>query len=407
MGTISNGTISALLPAGLMDVLPPRAAFEAATVERLMAAFALFGYERVKPPVIEFEETMLAGSATALTTDTFRVMDPVSQRMLALRPDMTMQVARIATTRLAHWPRPLRLAYAGQVLRVRGSQVRPERQLGQVGAEIVGTGATPAGATAADVEVILMAATALADVGVSGLSVDLDLPTLVPAVLSERPIEPATMARLRIALDRKDVAGVQAEAAAIGDDVASILARLVGAAGPAATALASLMAMELPAAAAAERQLLADVYTRLRAAAPDLPLTIDAVENRGFEYHNGVAFSLFARGVPGELGRGGRYLTPAGEAATGVTLLMDGVLSALPLPPPTLRLLLPAEASPEVGRRLRREGWTAVAALDNVADLAAEAKRLGCSHVLHGGAVQPVESSAAGGSRSPERDSTG
>lgn len=407
MGTISNGTISALLPAGLMDMLPPRAAFEAATVERLMTAFALFGYLRVKPPVIEFEETMLAGSATALTTDTFRLMDPVSQRMLALRPDMTMQVARIATTRLAHWPRPLRLAYAGQVLRVRGSQVRPERQQGQVGAEIVGTDATAAGATAADVEVILMAATSLSEVGVGGLSVDLDLPTLVPAVLGQRPIDPAVMTRLRVALDRKDEAGVRAEAASIGDDVASIIARLIGASGPAATALATLMAIELPAAAAAERQKLADVYARLRAAAPDLPLTIDAVENRGFEYHNGVAFSLFARGVPGELGRGGRYLTPAGEAATGVTLVMDAVLSALALPPPALRLLLPADTAPEVGRRLRREGWTAIAALDTVVDLAAEARRLGCSHLLRDGVVLPVESVAAGGSRSPERDSTG
>lgn len=391
---MSNGTISALLPAGLMDVLPRRAAFEAATVERLMAAFALFGYERVKSPLIEFEETMLAGSAAALTTETFRLMDPVSQRMLALRPDMTMQVARIATTRLAHWSRPLRLGYAGQVLRVRGSQLRPERQLGQVGAEIIGTDATPAGATAADVEVILMAATSLSEVGVEGLSIDLDLPTLVPAVLADRTIDPAVMARLRFALDRKDVAAVRSEAETIGEETATIISRLITASGPAETALPTLMAVDLPDAAAAERQVLAEVYARLRAAAPNLPLTVDAVENRGFEYHRGIAFALFARGVPGELGRGGRYVTPGGEAATGVTLFMDAVLAALPLPPPVLRLLLPADAPPETGRRLRREGWTVVAALDAVADLAAEAERLGCSHMLRDGLVQPVAPTA-------------
>ena len=125
---------AALLPAGLMDVLPPFAAYEARTVERLMAHLAGYGYERVKPPLIEFEETLLAGSGAALAAETFRLMDPMSRRMLALRPDMTMQVARIASSRLAHWPRPLRLGYAGQVLRVRGSQLRPERQFGQVGA---------------------------------------------------------------------------------------------------------------------------------------------------------------------------------------------------------------------------------------------------------------------------------
>ena len=119
---------AALLPAGLMDVLPPAAAFEARTVERLIRYCESFGYERVKPPLIEFEETMLAGSGAALAAETFRLMDPISQRMLALRPDMTMQVARIASSRLAHRPRPLRLGYAGQVVRVRGTQRRPERQ---------------------------------------------------------------------------------------------------------------------------------------------------------------------------------------------------------------------------------------------------------------------------------------
>ena len=146
----------------------------------------------------------------------------------------------------------------------------------------------------------------------------------------------------------------------------------------------------LPPVAAAERQVLADVFARLRAAAPELPLTIDPVENRGFEYHVGVAFTLFARGVPGELGRGGRYLTPGDEAATGITLFVNAVMAALPPPPPPLKLLLPADAPPDAGRRLRREGWTVVAVLDRVEDLAAEAARLGCSHVLQNGQVQPV-----------------
>ena len=82
---------------------------------------------------------------------TFRLMDPVSQRMMAVRADMTLQVARIATTRLDNAPRPLRLSYAGQVLRVRGSQLRPERQFGQAGIELIGVDNA-----AADAEVIAL-----------------------------------------------------------------------------------------------------------------------------------------------------------------------------------------------------------------------------------------------------------
>src|SRR5512147_1936231 len=156
--TANDNNHRGLLPAGLADLLPPDAAREARAVDAAIERFAAFGYERVKPPLVEFEESLLGGPGAALASQTFRLMDPVSQRMMGVRPDMTTQVARIATTRLAHRPRPLRLSYAGQVLRVRGSQLRPERQFGQVGAEIVG-----AAEAAADAEVVLMATAALAE----------------------------------------------------------------------------------------------------------------------------------------------------------------------------------------------------------------------------------------------------
>jgi len=385
---------AALLPAGLMDLLPPAAAFEARTVERLMGLFAGFGYERVKPPLIEFEETMLAGSGQALAAETFRVMDPLAQRLLALRPDMTMQVARIAATRLAHLPRPLRLSYAGQVLRVRGSQLRPERQFGQVGVEIVGSAAP-----AADVEVIVMATSSLAELGLDGLSVDLGLPTLVPALLSEAPDgrapDPATAARLRLALDRKDIAAIGELAPALHPRAAAVLPRLVASVGPADRALPALCALDLPPAAAAERAGLVAVVERLRECVPDLSLTLDAVESRGFEYHTGVTFAVFAASAPYEIGRGGRYRTVGiDEPATGITLFMDGVLRALPRPERPARLLLPAETPAATAVGLRREGWVTVALLEGGGDLRAEAVRLGCSHVFTDGAVRPTGTTA-------------
>src|ERR1700687_4751823 len=123
----------ALLPGGLYDLLPPEAEIEAAVTARLMGVLTAYGYERVKPPLVEFEETLLSEAGAAMASDTFRMMDPISHRMIGVRADMTPQVARIAATRLSHKPRPLRLSYAGQVLRVKASQMRPERQIGQAG----------------------------------------------------------------------------------------------------------------------------------------------------------------------------------------------------------------------------------------------------------------------------------
>ena len=85
----------ALLPSGLRDLLPPDAETEAASVYLLMEAFAAHGYQRVKPPLLEFEDGLLASTGAAMTDQTFRVMDPETHRMMGLRADMTPQVARI------------------------------------------------------------------------------------------------------------------------------------------------------------------------------------------------------------------------------------------------------------------------------------------------------------------------
>ena len=376
----------ALLPAGLQDVLPPNAAFEADTVERLVAGFGRRGYERVKPPMIEFEDALLAGAGAALAQQTFRLMDPVSQRMLGLRADMTTQVARIAASRLARAPRPLRLCYAGQVLRVKGTQLRPERQFAQVGAELIGSDSERA-----DAEALVMAVEGLADVGVPRLSVDLNLPPLVGALAQGLALDADTQERLRQALDRKDAAAVDELAGAHGE----LFRGLLRASGPAERALERLAALDLPEAVRGEADRLRRVVTLVQAAAPDLTLTVDPVEHRGFEYHTGVTFTIYARGVRGELGRGGRYATEAaggaGEPATGFTLFMDSVMRALPKPPPAARVYVPADAPAERAAALRRDGWVTVEGLEPAADPAGEARRLSCQHVLLGENVTPLD----------------
>jgi len=373
---------SSLLPAGLQDVLPPEAAHEAATVEQLMAVFAAHGYERVKPPLVEFEESLLSGPGAAMSQLSFRLMDPVSQRMMALRADMTLQVARIAASRLARQARPLRLSYAGQVLRVKGSDLRPERQFGQAGVELIG-----AASAAGDVEAILLAAEALAALGLTRISIDLNLSSLVPSAIKGLGLEPARAAGLVAALDRRDAAAVSRLAGA----EAPLFGALLRTPGPARRALAALGRLALPAAAEAERRRLAEVVDLLLEGAPDLVLTIDPVEHRGLEYHSGVGFTLLARGVRGELGRGGRYVSDKGEPSTGFTLYLDTLLRAIPAPPARRRLFLPAATSRAAAAAWRKRGWITVAGLEPIADPRAEARRLGCTHHLKAGRALAIE----------------
>jgi ATP phosphoribosyltransferase regulatory subunit len=373
----------ALLPDGLRDTLPPAAGHEAAVHEALLATFVARGYERVDPPLVEFEDSLLDGAGDSVALSTFRLMDPVSQKMMGVRADMTPQVARIAMTRLQKAPRPLRLCYGGSVLRVRGSQLQPEREFRQAGVELVG-----ADEATADTEVILLAQDALQASGARRLTVDLTLPALVPAIFDRHKLEKGVRAELRAMLARKDAAGV----AEIGGKAAGDLESLLAASGSATEALAALATLPFDGKAASELARLVDVVAALGQKAPDLAITVDPVENRGFEYHSGLSFTFFAAGVRGELGCGGRYLAGGdGEPATGFSLFLHNLLRALPPPAVAERLLLPIDAEQSVGATLRGQGWITVEALVAVPDLLAEAQRLKCSHCLVDGEIVAIE----------------
>jgi ATP phosphoribosyltransferase regulatory subunit len=368
----------ALLPAGLRDLLPPDAETEAAAVEAVMAVFAAHGYDRIKPPMLEFEDGLLAGSGAAMADQIFRLMDPDSHRMMGLRADITPQIARIAATRLGGMPRPLRLAYAGHCLRVRGSQISPDRQVAQAGIELIGCDSL-----AADAEMVLVGAEALAALGLTRISFDLTLPRLAPTLLEEAGFAgPARQVLLR-ALDRKDVASVVQH----GGRLADTLSTLLLAAGLAGPALARLEALTLPPLSAVLCRRLADTVRAIQARAPTLKLTIDPLEFRDLPYHTGVCTAVYAVGQHEVLGRGGRYLAGEDEPATGLTLYPDAVLRVCAPPTPRPRLFVPVGHDHAAAARLRANGYATVAALDPVDDPVAEARRLRCTHILRDASV--------------------
>jgi len=274
------------------------------------------------------------------------------------------------------------------VLRVKGSNLRPERQVGQAGVELIGSDSAEA-----DAEVILLAAEALSALPVRHLSIDLNVPLLVSAAARGRGMDKAAAADLVAALDRRDGAALDR----LAGRHASLFRALLRAAGAARPALAALAKLDLPPEAASERDRLAAVVELLLAAAPKLVLTIDPVEHRGLEYHSGVGFTLLARKVSGELGRGGRYLSAKGEASTGFTLYLDTLLRAVPPAGPRDHLFLPAGTPRRIAAAWRAKGWVTINGFDSAADDSAEAQRLDCSHLLRGGRAVALRKKRSGG----------
>jgi ATP phosphoribosyltransferase regulatory subunit len=344
-----------LLPTGFRDRLPPEADASARLVRSVLDSIAAYGYERVQTPLAEFEASLTEALGTS-SRDLLRFVDPVSGETMAVRSDITGQIGRIAKTRMAHHPRPLRLSYGGPVVKLRSTQLRPEREMMQVGAELIGLDSVAAAS-----EIITVAIEALKAAGVTGITLDLTLPDLIDVLAPDGDV-----AALKAQLDAKDAASVPPD-----------YAPLIAAAGPFASAVERLRSFDKAGVLASRLDALEAIVAVLPA---DIRVTLDPTELHGFEYQTWIGFSLFSGATSGEIGRGGSYRI-GDEPAIGFSAYIDPLIDAGLAQAERRRLFLPFGTAPGVATTFRSEGWITVAELS--AGDSAEAQI--CSHILSDG----------------------
>lgn len=366
-----------LLPNGFYDLLPDRAECEAGAIQKLIDVFGRFGYRRIKPPIAEFEDTLLAeGPGAAMARDTFRITDTVTHKMMAVRSDMTPQIARIIATRLHEEPRPVRLCYANDVIRARAGQLRTARQFTQVGCEMAGQ-IDPSSFS----EIIMVALHGLKSVGIANITLDFSLP-LIFEVLEQECDEERYEAFEKILKDRDWSALKHSD-----DPLKKMLLLLMEATGPLQDGLEKLKTAEFSAEIKAQIELLKQVHALIvdalsESGIKDVNISFDPFETKGSGYYRGLAFSLFARDVRGELGRGGHYEVRYGEidtgmSAAGFTLYMDTVLDGVkPFQKKRLLGVMPGYNWQDVLSN-QEEGWTTLFIRKET-----EAAEQGCEAIL-------------------------
>lgn len=286
-----------LLPEYIADALPQ----EAMQIERLrrkvLDLFRVHGYELVMPPLLEYLESLLTGSGSDLKLRTFKLVDQLSGRTLGVRADMTPQVARI-DAHLLNRQGVTRLCYCDSVLHTLPASQAASREPIQLGAELYGYAGIEA-----DLEAIRLLADALAAAGTPASRIDIGHVGVFRSLVHAAALDLEIEARILQLLQVKDVPGLRECCNEIAEPYRSAFLRLPELYG--GVDFLETAAHQLPAIPEITDALAS--LKALRRAMPDLPLSFDLADLRGYHYHNGVVFAAYYPGFPSAIARGGRY----------------------------------------------------------------------------------------------------
>ena len=196
------------LPDGMRDVLPVEAAELMALEGALGAVFASYGYREVRTPLLERSDVLDRAQDDALGR-AYRMFDDQG-RVLVLRPDLTIPIARLIATRMGDVPGPVRVSYRARAVRPAAvGSGRPAERL-QAGIEMAG-----AGGPEDDAEVIGALAHALVAAGLEDARIAISSVALVDAVLAQARVGAAQADALWAALRSRSMVAWRAEAAKV------------------------------------------------------------------------------------------------------------------------------------------------------------------------------------------------
>jgi ATP phosphoribosyltransferase regulatory subunit len=290
------------LPSGLRDLLPDHSAHLAELSGKLQEVFSRFGYRRVFLPTLERLDVVERGLSAAALADVMKFVEPGSGEVVAIRPDITPQIARLYAARPDALPSPARLCYDGPVLRAREARAGRPREVYQAGVELLG-----AGGPAADAEALVVLAKALQQIGLAGAVLEVGHARFANAVLDAAGLPARVRGDAWEALARKDE-GALAALSRKGRGTPRARAALPELAvlyGDGALSRALAIARGVPEARAPLAEVTAALSRARRRGVG--PVAVDLGETRGLGYYTGITFAAYAPGAGSTVAAGGRY----------------------------------------------------------------------------------------------------
>lgn len=353
-----------LLPEYIQDMLPD----EAWRVERIRAqvleGLRKSGYQLVAPPLLEYAESLLIAGSADIDLRTFKLVDQLSGRTLAVRADITPQVARI-DAHLLNRQGVTRLCYAGSVLHTQPIGLTRTRELMQIGAELYGHSGLDS-----DLEIQRLMLESLRNLGIGKVHLDLGHVAVFRALIQHAGLDADMEGALFAALQSKDTTVLQSLVAALDAPLRNAFMALPTLYGD-CDAVVTRARKLLPSHAAIDAAL-----SDLAAAAQHLqPLVasigIDLADLRGYHYHTGMVFAAYHAGSHDAIALGGRYddlgkSFGRARAATGFSMDLRQLYRLMPAAVPQFAICAPHLADAGLHAKvaqLREAGEIVVVAL--------------------------------------------
>jgi len=320
-----------LVPVGMATILPDAARHVRHLETELLAHFDRFGYDEIILPTFEYLDVLAPGLEPTLLENSYKIVDRTSGRILLLRPDVTAQIARTVAMGMVGARFPLRLSYRATVFRYEPEHAGRDREIFQVGAELIG-----ADDPSADSEIIMLLIECLRQIGLRSFKISLGHVGFFKGLLIRAGLSPEGRKRAEHAAARKDIPRLReillkervAKRSAHGILEALELCGQADVLSKGRT----LAKDERPLVKALER--LTNVYQQLCATGFQEDVLLDLGEFRGFDYYDGIVFDVFTDGIGVELGGGGRYDHLIGRfgrnlPSTGFALSVDRLFRGL------------------------------------------------------------------------------
>ena len=356
-----------LIPEGFKDHVDFNTNVEHEYKNKIIDIFITNGFDLVKTPLLEFYKN---NSSNCFFIDS-KKKDP----KLFVRDDITPQIIRIASSRFNNKIRPMKLCYYGEVLRKKGSMLRPERQFLQVGSEIIGSDSI-----LADIEIISLAYQSLKKIGIKNITLELTSNVFLDKIFSKIN-NVKILKNLKCFIEQKDKKN---SLNLIKNEKEKLfLENLFNLTGNFNDLIKNINKLSISDEIKKEVLNLKQIVKMLNFQKND-QIFLDFTEFNKKNYHDGIKFTFFAKNVRGEIASGGRYKIKTKlkeESAVGFTCFMDTVLRASSFENSSKKILVPFDIKDNIKKNLIKKNFIVFSFFGDISDINKLAKKYFCSHI--------------------------